>query len=171
MWLLHLLPTSFLSFVVDFTLGLGIFLTILTFIIPSRLLRLLPFLASYHLALQILSIVILVTGVYFKGGYSTEMIWRDKVAALEKEIEKAEAKSREKTVEIQEKIVTETKVIREKGKDIVRYIDRYNDRIVDREVIKKEEIIKYIENCPVPPELIDLHNRAVDINKAAEGKK
>lgn len=171
MWLLHLLPTSFLSFIVDFVLGLGILLTVVTFLIPSKLLRLFPFLSSYHLALQILGVLILVVGVYFKGGYSTEMIWRDKVAALEKEVQKAEAKSQEKTIEIQEKVVTETKVIREKGKEIVKYIDRFNDRIIDREVIKKEEIVKYIENCPVPPELIDLHNKAVDINKAAEGKK
>jgi ATP synthase F1 epsilon subunit len=47
------------------------------------------------------------------------------------------------------------------------YITQY----LDREVVKKEEIIKYIEQCPVPKEIIDIHNQAVDINKAAEGKK
>ena len=37
----------------------------------------------------------------------------------------------------------------------------------DKEVIKKEEVIKYIENCPVPKEIIDLHNQATELNKAA----
>ena len=54
-------------------------------------------------------------------------------------------------------------VEKEKGKDIVQYIDR--------EIVKKEEIVKYIEQCPVPKEIIDLHNQATELNKAAEVKK
>ena len=54
-------------------------------------------------------------------------------------------------------------MVREKGKDIIQY--------VDREVIKNQEIIKYIEQCPVPKEIIDIHNQAAELNKAAEVKK
>ena len=78
---------------------------------------------------------------------------------MEAKVAQAEAKSANTNVEIQEKIVEKTKVIREKGRDIIKY--------VDKEVIKKEEIIKYVENCPVPKEIIDLHNQATELNKAA----
>ena len=75
-----------------------------------------------------------------------------------------------KNVEIQEKVVEKTKVIREKGKDIIKYVDRWNTKEVIKEGperIRREEVIKYIENCPVPKEIIDLHNQATELNKAA----
>ncbi len=74
-----------------------------------------------------------------------------------------EEKSKEKNVEIQEKVVTQTKVVKEKGKDIIQYIDR--------EVVKKEEVVKFIENCPIPKDIIDAHNAAATLNKAIEAKK
>ena len=53
-------------------------------------------------------------------------------------------------------------------------IERYgllnvNQEVKEKEVIK--EVIKYVENCPVPKEIIDLHNQAAELNKAAEAKK
>ena len=39
------------------------------------------------------------------------------------------------------------------------------------ERIRREEVIKYIEQCPVPKEIIDLHNAATELNKATEGKR
>ena len=86
-----------------------------------------------------------------------------RVKELEEKVKIAEEKSKEKNVEIQEKVVTQTKVVKEKGKDIIQYIDR--------EVVKKEEIVKYIENCPVPKDIIDAHNAAAILNKATEVKK
>ena len=62
-----------------------------------------------------------------------------------------------------EKIVRKDKIIKQKGDDIIKYIDR--------EIVKKEEVIKYIENCPVPKDIIDAHNAAATLNKAAEAKK
>ena len=56
-----------------------------------------------------------------------------------------------------------TKVIKGKTEYITQYLDR--------EVVKNQEIIKYIENCPVPKEIINIHNQAVDMNKSAEGPK
>jgi hypothetical protein len=80
---------------------------------------------------------------------------------MEKKVAEAEAKSAKANVEIQTKIVEKTKVVREKGEDIVRY--------VDREVVKNQEVIKYVENCPVPKSIIDAHNAAAIMNQAAQG--
>jgi L-cysteine desulfidase len=107
--------------------------------------------------------VLLVLGVWLRGGYDVEMSWRAKVAEAEARIAVAEQKSKETNTVIEQKVVEKTKVIKGKTEYITQYLDR--------EVVKKEEIIKYIEQCPVPKEIIDIHNQAVDINKAAEGSK
>jgi hypothetical protein len=38
-------------------------------------------------------------------------------------------------------------------------------------VVKKEEVVKFIENCPIPKDIIDAHNAAATLNKAIEAKK
>ena len=151
MWLLHFLPDGFLAFVVNFVLIVGLISTILTFFVLNRLLRLFPVLANYHLALQVASVVILTAGVYFKGGYSAEMIWREKVAELEVKVKEAEAKSAQINTVVQTKVVTQTKVVKEKADTIVKYVDR-------------PVIQEYDKKCPIPKEVIDIHNEATEMN-------
>ena len=122
-----------------------------------------PFYGNYVKILQPVGIVILVLGVWLRGGYDVEMSWRAKVAEAEARVAVAEQQSKETNTVIEQKIVEKTKVIKGKTEYITQYLDR--------EVVKKEEIIKYIEQCPVPKEIIDIHNQAAEMNKAAEGKK
>ena len=150
MWILSILPDAAIHII----FGLGILGTIAGFVLGF-----IPFVKTYQFAIQICSIIVLVFGVYLEGGLADYKEWELRVKEMEAKVAQAEAQSANKNIEIQEKIVEKTKVIREKGKDIVKYIDK--------EVIKKEEVIKYIENCPVPKEIIDLHNQATELNKAA----
>jgi uncharacterized membrane protein (DUF106 family) len=150
MWILSILPDAAIHII----FGLGILGTIAGFVLGF-----IPFVKTYQFAIQICSIVVLVFGVYLEGGLADYKEWELKVKEMEAKMAQAEAQSANKNIEIQEKIVEKTKVIREKGKDIIKYIDK--------EVIKKEEVVKYIENCPVPKEIIDLHNQATELNKAA----
>jgi hypothetical protein len=122
-----------------------------------------PFYGNYVKILQPVGIALLVLGVWLRGGYDVEMSWRAKVSEAEARVAVAEQKSQETNTVIEQKIVEKTKVIQGKTEYITRYLDR--------EVVKKEEIIKYIENCPVPKEIIDIHNQAAELNKAAEGPK
>ena len=163
MWLLTLLPTAFLEFIVNTVLIVGVISTVLSFFVLNKILLMFPPLASYYRIIQAVSLVILCAGIYFKGGYSVEQMWRERVAELEAKVKIAEEKSNIKNVEIQDRVVTKTKIIREKGKDIIQY--------VDREVVKNQEVIKYIESCPVPKEIIDLHNQAATLNRAAQEPK
>ena len=153
-WMLSFIPDWFWTLV----LISGIVGTLATWV-----LKFIPFVSTYRLPIQVASIIALVVGVYFQGVIANEAKWQSKIAELQQKVVEAEIKSKETNIVVQEKIVTKTKVIKEKGKDIVNYIDR--------EVVKKEEIIKYVEQCPVPKEIIDLHNQAAELNKAAEGKK
>jgi hypothetical protein len=135
----------------------------LTGVLAGWLGKWIPFYGNYVKVLQPVGIVLLVLGVWLRGGYDTEMVWRAKVAEAEARVAAAEQKSQETNTVIQEKVVEKTKVIKGKTEYITQYLDR--------EVVKNQEIIKYIENCPVPKEIINIHNQAVDMNKAAEGPK
>jgi hypothetical protein len=150
MFILSILPEAAIHII----FGLGILGTIAGFVLGF-----IPFVKTYKLAIQVISLLVLVLGVYLEGGLADYKEWELRVKEMEAKVAKAEAQSANKNIEIQEKIVEKTKVVREKGKDIIKY--------VDKEVIKKEEVIKYIENCPVPKEIIDLHNQATELNKAA----
>ena len=167
MWILTILPEAAIHII----FGLGVLGTIAGFVLGF-----IPFVKTYKLAIQIISLIVLVFGVYLEGGLADYKEWELRVKEMEAKVAQAETQSANKNVEIQEKIVETTKVVREKGRDIIKYIDKWNTKEVIKEVegperIKREEVIKYIENCPVPKEIIDIHNQATELNKAAEAKK
>ena len=163
MWILSILPDAAIHII----FGLGILGTIAGFVLGF-----IPFVKTYQFAIQICSIIVLVFGVYLEGGLAENKEWELKVKEMEAKVAQAEAQSTNKNTEIQEKVVENTKVIREKGRDIIKYVDRWNTKEVIKEVegperIRREEVIKYIENCPVPKEMINIHNQATELNKAA----
>ena len=155
MWMLSFLPDSFLLYVVNGILVIGAISSFLAFFVLHKILNKFPSLAPYHLLFQIVSAVLLVAGIYFKGGYGVEMDWRAKVAKVEAELAEAKEKSEKVKVVVQEKVVTKTKVIKEKADTIVQYVDR-------------PVIQDFDKNCPLPKEAIDVHNEAARMNKAIE---
>jgi hypothetical protein len=157
-WMIGLIPDAVLSGLYWAIIAAGI-----TGVLAGWLGKWIPFYGNYVKILQPVGIVLLVLGVWLRGGYDTEMAWRAKVAEAEARVAVAEQKSQETNTVIEQKVVEKTKVIKGKTEYITQYLDR--------EVVKKEEIIKYIEQCPVPKEIIDIHNQAADMNKAAEGAK
>ena len=94
---------------------------------------------------------------------------------MKEKVKIAEEQAKQKNVEIQEKIVYKDKIIKEKGQEIIKYVDKFVDREVLKtiegpEKVKVEEVIKYVENCPVPKELLDIHNQAATMKKKEEKK-
>lgn len=157
-WMLSLIPDAMLNWIYWIIIAAGI-----TGVFAGWLGKLIPFYGNYVKILQPIGIALLVLGVWLRGGYDTEMAWRAKVSELEAKVKAAEEQSHQVNNVVEEKVVEKTKIIKGKTEYITQYIDR--------EVIKNQEIVKYIEQCPVPKEIIDLHNQAADINKAAEGAK
>ena len=157
-WMVGLVPDAVLSGLYWAIIAAGV-----TGVLAGWLGKWIPFYGNYVKILQPVGIVLLVLGVWLRGGYDTEMAWRAKVAEAEARVAVAEQQSKETNTVIEQKIVEKTKIIKGKTEYITQYLDR--------EVVKKEEIIKYIEQCPVPKEIIDIHNQAAEMNKAAEGKK
>ena len=137
MWILSYLP----DFVTHIIFLVGVLGTIAGFVLGF-----IPFIATYRLPIQIISILLLSLGLYLEGGLAEQAVWQLKVKEMEAKVAKAEAKSQEQNVVIVEKIVEKTKKIRGKSKTITEYIDR--------EVIKNQDVIKYIEMCPAIPDPI-----------------
>ena len=141
MWLLHLLPTSLILWIVYLMLGIGAAGIILGFFI-----RFIPFVNIYRTPIQIVSIILFCAGVYWYGGYTTEMIWRDEVAKLEEKVKESEAKSQKVNTVIKKVYVNRVKTI---TKDRV---------VVQDRIVKEKELID--KDCRVPPEAINILNQA-----------
>jgi preprotein translocase subunit SecF len=142
-------------YVVNSVLVAGAVGSFLSFFVLHKILNKFPTLAPYHLLIQIVSAALLIAGIYFKGGYSVEMEWREKVAAIQAELEEAKKKSEQVNTVVETKVVTKTKVIKEKADTIVQYVDR-------------PVMQEFDKTCPIPKEAIDVHNEAARMNKAIE---
>jgi hypothetical protein len=100
-------------------------------------------------------------------------MWRDRVKELEAKVAASEVEAKKENVVVQEKIVKQKEYIKGKTEYITKYIDKIETKEIVKEVqgperVRVEEVIKYIENCPVPKELINIHNDAAILNKAAK---
>ena len=108
MWLLHLLPDSLILYITYAMLAVGLAGIILGFFLGK-----IPFVSQYRLPIQIVSIILFCSGLYWYGGYSTEMMWRERVAEMEAKVAEAEKKSQAANAEIQQRIVERTKLIKQ----------------------------------------------------------
>ena len=146
MWLLHFLPDSFLIYVINGICIAGGISTVLGFFLGW-----IPFVDKWKLPLQLLGIALLVAGVYFKGGYSTEMEWRARVAEVEKKVAIAEAKAKQANTQVQTKIVTKIVKIKEKQQVIKERIQQ-NKAVINAE-------------CKLSDEAISIYNSSITKEK------
>lgn len=144
-------------------------------LIASFVLGFVPFIKQYKLPLQVVAGIITALGIYLQGGLADNKEWLARVAEMEKKVAEAQVQSGKTNVVVQEKIVTKTQVVREKGQEIVKYLDRIKEVPVEVQGPEREkivEVIKYVENCPVPQLLVDqLNNAATSPLRASEPKK
>ena len=148
MFILHFLPDSFIQFIVHTILLAGIIGCFLSFFVINKLLRFFPPFASYYKIAQIISVVLLVSGIYFEGGYSTEMQWRERVREMETKVAKAEEESKLANEALDKKGAAKVKVIQGRQVVVKQYIDR--------------EITKYNNQCVIPQEFIKAHNDSAE---------
>ena len=148
MWLLHFLPDSYLAFIVDAVLILGLFATILTCFLLKYVVRLIPGLAPHVFVAQVVSVAVFLCGVYFKGGYSTEMAWRERVREVEEKLAQAEKESQAANQKLEKKIKEKVQVIQGRQVIVKQYIDR--------------EVTKYDNQCRIPEPFVRAHNNAAE---------
>jgi len=144
LWILQLLPDWIYYGVLMIGL-VGLAATYLLRFIP------IPTIYMYKTPIQLGSIALIAFGIYMAGAIANEQAWKDRVAKLEKEYAESQVKSEKINTETVTKYITKREVIREKGEEQIRYIDR--------------EITKYNEICRLPKEVITLHNEAAKAPK------
>jgi type VI protein secretion system component VasK len=152
MWILHFLPDTLILWFCNLLLLAGVVLTVAGFFAHQ-----IPLVSQYQLPFRILGIALLTLGVYFRGGYSVETAWRERVAEVEAKLKIAEQQSTKENTRIQTKTVNRTKLIRERGEEIVKY--------VDREVVKYDTKFMPGGICEIPQEFIKAHNDAAEVPK------
>ena len=142
MWMLGLIPTWLWTVLLTFGIGCLIAAWFRT---------------PWKTQLKIGGFAAVIISTWFLGMAANESKWQEKVKDLEQQLAIAKQESQKENVIVQEKVVVKKEYVKGKTEYITKYLDR--------EVVKKEEVIKYIENCPVPKELIDVHNAAAQMNR------
>jgi len=140
-FLLSFLPDSFLIWAINLILLVGLVGTL-----SSYFIRFIPPLFPYAGLIKTIGIILLVAGVYLRGGYGVEMEWRQKVAELEAKVAKSEEKSKEINTVIQKVYVDKVKVV----KDV--------QIVIQEKIVEKTKIID--AECKVAPEALEILNEA-----------
>lgn len=149
MWILKFLP----DWIFYAVLCLG-----LLGLIASYFLKFIPLVYMYRTPIQVVSVLAIVIGTYMSGAISNEQAWLARVKELESKIAAAEAEGAKESVKIVEKVVTKQQVIKEKGEEVIKY--------VDREVVKFDTKFLPGGECEIPKEFMKALN---DAAKPPEG--
>jgi hypothetical protein len=170
MWLLSFLPTGFLEFIINATL-IGSIIGIVLGFFGSKI----PVISSYLTPIKYISIALFCVGLYWKGGLDVEEEWRQRVEEMQAKVKKAEEQAQLANKEIEAKTLEKTKLIREKGKTRVEYINRLvegrtveivKDMSAEERAVfekKQKELLDSIKNCPVPKIIVEEHNKAAEL--------
>ena len=144
MWLLNWLPNWLF-----YAIGLiGVLTLLVTYFI--RFLPI-PFVYMYKTPLQLAAVAMIGIGTFMAGAIHDNEAWVARVKELEEKVAKAEIETKQENVKIETKVITKTQVIKERGDDIVKYVDR--------------EVVKYDNTCIIPKEFIKVHNDATELTK------
>ena len=143
MWFLSFIPDWILQWAIHGLVILGLLLTIV-----GSLVRFIPIIQPYALVGRQLGIVLLVIGVFFEGGYATEMSYRARIAEMQAKIKEAEVKS----VKANEKLAAEVS----KNKELIKEKVNKNAKAIEakREAINAE--------CKLSDDAWVLYNRAIE---------
>ena len=134
MWYLQFVP----HWIFYGILGIGIFGILFSRFIPSY----------YKTAAQAVSYLAFAFGLFMTGAVKGSESLLAEMKDLREKVTVAEEQSVQETVKIETKYVNKTQVIRERGEDVLKYIDR--------------EVVKYDSTCVIPEEFVAAHNRAAE---------
>jgi len=143
LWIIAFLP----HFVIPLLIVAGI-----VGLLAASLMSKVPLITQYNLPIKLVSLVLLVCGIYLQGASDYKAATDKSVSELQVRLAQAEARSAKTNTEIVERIVQDTRVIRQQGETIVQYVDR--------------EVVKYDNTCEVPAEVIRAHNAAATLDPA-----
>lgn len=119
--------------------------------------RWVPYFNMYRGPIQLIGVICLVLGVYFKGGADVERSWRERVKELEAKIAIAEKQSAEANKRLSDQL--------EQNKKLTQEVKNANQATI------RANAEKINAECRVPDIAIELHNSASknQISRSATG--
>ena len=148
MWILQWLP-NWIFYLMFFAGLLGI--------VATYVMKFIPFVYVYRTPIQVASVILIAIGTYMSGAISNEETWVARVKEMELKVAAAEVQSAKENVKIVEKVVKKIEVVRVRGDDVVKYIDR--------EIVKYDTKFAPGGVCEIPKEFIKAHNDAAEVPK------
>jgi hypothetical protein len=143
MWFLSFIPDWILQWAIHGVVILGL---VLTFI--GSLVRFIPVIQPYAMVGRQLGIILLIIGVFFEGGYATEMSYRARITEMQAKIKEAEIQSAKANEKLANEVSKNKELIKEKVNRNAKEIE------AKREAINAE--------CKLSDDAWVLYNRAVE---------
>jgi len=94
-----------------------------------------------------IAVGLIFVSLFLIGFKTADKIWQDRVTELEKKVTELANKEEKVNTKIVTKVLTKEKIVKEAAEVQIQYVDR--------------EIVKYNDQCKIPPEVITIHNKAV----------
>lgn len=138
MWVLDFLP----FWVFHLILLVGVVGSFISFFVGS-----IPLINKYIIPVKVVSLFLLVCGLYMEGGVSNQERWEAKVADAKLEMAKKDTASAEATTKVVTKYVTKVEIVKEKGDAIIREVPKYITKDADNQ-------------CVIPNGFVLLHDSA-----------
>ena len=141
MWILSFIPDLWLRWFIHSIVVLGLLLTF-----GGSILSFIPFIKSYGRITRGLGILLIIAGIFFEGGYVTEMSWRHRVEEMEAKVAESEAKANEANKNLSLALVTRSQEI------------KASQVLIQQQLTKITGVID--AQCKVHPDAISLLNQA-----------
>lgn len=145
MWILQWLP-NWIFYLMFFAGLLGL--------VATFVMKFIPFVYVYRTPIQAASILLIAIGTYMAGAISNEEAWIARVREMEAKVAAAEAQSAKENVKIVEKVVKKLEVVRVKGEEVIKY--------VDREIVRYDVKFAPGGQCEIPKEFLKAVNDAAE---------
>jgi hypothetical protein len=139
MWIVELLP----DWVLHLILLAGIAGTTAGFV-----LGMIPVIKQYIIPIRVISIILVVFGLFLEGALFDNQTWQLRVKEVEAKLAIAEAESAKANNKITEKSNTQNNKQKEKTVIVKQYIDR--------------EVKRYDNQCVIPNEFVKSHNDSAE---------
>lgn len=145
MWALNFLP--------DWVFHLILVVGVLG-LIASYFFKFVPFITTYRIQLQVVSIILTVLGVWYEGGIAKDREYRERIAELKLQVAQAEKAAAEANAKIEYVYVDRIKVVEKIKYEVLNSI--------------RESSSELDANCVISPKAIEILNKAAG---KAEDKK
>ena len=124
-------------------------------IIASYVLKMIPFVSTHSMGIQVASILVTVVGVWFAGGIAKDREYQERIAELKLQVARAEQAAAEANAKIEYVYVDRIKVVEKIKYEVVNSI-RENSNELDA-------------NCKIIPKAVDILNQSAEaLDQAAK---